>query len=63
MDYIEIKLPKCTAYLTAEEIHKLLRNDTQLFSEALKRGKYIHRHQQQKSRESQKWEREGQEFH
>jgi Zn-finger nucleic acid-binding protein len=62
MDYIEIKLPKATVYLTAGEINNLLQKDTQLFSEALKRGKYIHRHQQQKSRESQKYEREGQGF-
>ena len=45
-------------YLSKEEITSLLQKDTALFSEALKRGKGFTRHQQQKQREAQKWERE-----
>jgi len=62
MDYIEIKLPKATVYLTAGEINKLLLKDIQLYSEVLKRSKYIKRSMEQKSRESQKQQREEQGF-
>ena len=58
MDYVEIKLNKCVVYLSKEEIMSLLQKDLSLFKTALKRGKGITRHQQQKEREGQKWERE-----
>lgn len=59
MEYVEVKLPKCTVYLSHAEIGKLLQKDTELFATALKRSKGIIRHGQQKARERQKWEREG----
>lgn len=58
MDYIEIRLPKCVVHLTSTEIHRMLLQDPDLFSLALKRSKGIVRHREQKTRENQKWERE-----
>jgi hypothetical protein len=48
---IEIKLPKCTVFLTQNEIQALLRNDVDIWKESLKRGKYILRNRKQKQRE------------
>lgn len=56
--FYEIKIKGATVHLTGDEINRLLLSDTRLFSEALKRSKYINRHQEQKSREQAKWERE-----
>lgn len=53
--FIEIKLPKATAFLTQEEIHKLLMSYPVIYKESLKRGKYIMRNRQQKVREEQKY--------
>lgn len=52
--YIEIKLAKCTLFLTQEEIQKLLKNEPAIWGEALKRGKYILRSRKQKEREQAK---------
>jgi hypothetical protein len=48
---VEIKLPKCTVFLTPNEIQALLRYDIDIWQESLKRGKYILRHRKQKQRE------------
>ncbi|WP_159434222.1 hypothetical protein [Domibacillus mangrovi] len=39
--FIEIKLPGHTVFLTADEVQQLLKKDTDIWSEATKRGKYI----------------------
>lgn len=49
--YVEIKLPKCTVFLTPQEINGLLRNDPILWKESLRRGKYILRSRKQQQRE------------
>ena len=54
MNYIEVKLPGCTAFLTNNEIQTLLRSDMRLYKESLKRGKYILRSRKQKQREANK---------
>ncbi len=53
-DLIEIKLPKCTLFLTKGEIQQLLRHDLDIWQESLKRGKYILRSRKQRQRESNK---------
>ncbi|MBT2738120.1 hypothetical protein [Bacillus sp. ISL-7] len=60
MDFIEVKLKKCTVYLLPEEIHHLLLVDIDLYKKALARGKGITRTKVQTSREEAKWESEGQ---
>lgn len=55
MQYIAVKIPKAVLYLKPEEIHRLVMQDRQLFSEALKRGKYITRAQQKQSQYEAKW--------
>lgn len=51
---IEIKLPKCTVFLTKNEIQQLLKHDVDIWRESLKRGKYIKRGRQQRHREREK---------
>lgn len=53
-----IQLEKCTVVLTSSEINNLLQKDTELFKQALKRGKYYLRGKQQQEREQAKFERE-----
>ena len=52
--YIEINLTKCTLFLTQAEMQKLLNNEPAIWSEALKRGKYILRSRKQREREQAK---------
>jgi hypothetical protein len=61
-EYVEVKINKAVVYLKPSEINRMLQQDLELFTLALKRGKGITRHNQQKDRERQKWERE-QGFH
>jgi len=56
--FYEIKIKGATIHITANEVNKLLLKDTAMYSDILKRSKYINRHQEQKSREQAKWERE-----
>ena len=39
--HIEIQLPKCRVFLTPAEIHRLLQQDLELFTKAIRRGKAI----------------------
>lgn len=54
MDYLEIKLPKCTLLITQKEMLRLLSFDTDLYKEGLKRGKIIQRSSKQRKREEEK---------
>ncbi|GGB42475.1 hypothetical protein GCM10011409_20060 [Lentibacillus populi] len=56
MKYIEVKLSKCTAFLTHDEIQSMLREHPVIYKESLKRGKYIMRSMKQKQREVKKYE-------
>lgn len=47
-EFIEIKLPGCTVFLTPQEIKGLLRSDPILWKESMRRGKYILRNRKQK---------------
>jgi hypothetical protein len=47
---IEIKLPKCTVFLTPNEIQQLLKHDVDIWKESLKRGKGVLRSRKQKAR-------------
>lgn len=47
---IEIKLPKCTVFLSAGEINSLLIKDPELWKTAILRGKSILRARQAKAR-------------
>ncbi len=53
---IEVKLPKLTVFLTTGEIQALLRQDTALWAESVRRGKYILRARKQRRREEDKAE-------
>lgn len=48
---IEIKLPKCTLFLTTGEIEYLLKLDPDIWARALKRGKGVLRAKQRESRQ------------
>jgi hypothetical protein len=43
LEYLEINLQRCTVFLTAAEINRLLQQDPELFRMALKRGKAFKR--------------------
>lgn len=60
--FYEIKIKGATVFLSGDEINSLLKHDTSLFSEALKRGKGICRQRLQKERERAKFEQENEEF-
>jgi hypothetical protein len=55
MQYIAVKIPKAILYLKPEEIHRLVIQDRELFSEALKRGKYITRAEGKQRQYEAKW--------
>lgn len=48
--FIEVKLPKFTIYLTAQEIHRLLLLDETIFKQAVQRGKAFNRAAQARQR-------------
>lgn len=53
----EVKISsKCTIFLTHTEMLQLLKYDSDIYATAIKRGKGILRHQQQRQRERQKYE-------
>lgn len=54
MKYIEVKLPKCTVFITSEEVQEMLKQNPSIYKKGLKRGKGILRHRQQVNREKQK---------
>jgi|GEM_PF-1956768 len=43
---IELKLTKCTLYLTEQELNSLLAQDPALWEAAIRRGKAFKRHEQ-----------------
>lgn len=49
---IELKLTKCTLFLTEQEINGLLAQNPALWEAAIRRGKAIKRHEQAKQRMS-----------
>ena len=49
---IEVKLTKCTLFLTEQEINGLLAQNPALWEAAIQRGKAIKRHEQAKQRNS-----------
>lgn len=56
--FIEINMPKCTLFLTTQEMNSLLAKDPILWSESLERGKHILRSRKQKMRQAGKLEQE-----
>ncbi|OKL35378.1 hypothetical protein [Domibacillus mangrovi] len=52
--FIEIKLLGHTVFLTADEVQQLLKKDKAIWSEAIKRGKYILRSRKQRESGKQK---------
>lgn len=52
--YIEIKLTKCTLFLTEQELGHLLSHDVDLWREAIRRGKAILRARKERMREVSK---------
>lgn len=55
--YLEIKLTKCTLFLTEQELVHLLSRDVDLWQEAIRRGKAILRARKERAREVRKWDR------
>lgn len=51
MDYIEVRLKRCTVFLTANEINSMLQRDPVIFQTALQRGKGILRTRAARQRE------------
>lgn len=47
---VEIRLTKCTVFLTEQELRHLLSRDPQLYAEALRRGKFILRARKEEAR-------------
>lgn len=54
MDYIEVRLKRCTVFLTANEINSMLQRDPVIFQTALQRGKGILRTRAARQREAKK---------
>jgi len=53
IEFIEIKLRRCTVFLTANEINYLLQLDLVLFQTGLKRGKGILRSRANQDRQAE----------
>lgn len=49
---LEIKLPKCTVFLTASEMNTLLASNPAIWKESLKRGKHVLRSRKKAEREA-----------
>ena len=49
---VEIKLPGCVIFLKPEEVQRLLAQDPELWTEAIRRGKAILRARQAQARQS-----------
>lgn len=58
MSYIEIKLDKAVLFLTKKEITTLLACKPDIWREGIKRGKYFKRSEKQRTRESEKFQRD-----
>lgn len=58
-DLIEVRMPKCTLFLTHGEMQQLLKHEPVIWRNSLQRGKHIIRSRKQKERENLKMEREG----
>lgn len=56
--FIEIRLPKCVLYLTAQEIQSLLKHDMELWKTAIGRGKAFTRAANRKDQEAKKFARD-----
>ncbi len=56
---IEVKMPKCTLFLTNGEMQQLLKHDPDIWKNSLQRGKSILRSRKQKAREYEKAQQEG----
>lgn len=52
---LELKMTKCTLFLTETEINKLLAQQPKLWETALKRGKGILRNRQHEGRKEKKY--------
>lgn len=55
--FIEIKVPRCKAYVTHEEAWQLLRTNPELHAVAINRGKAFGRAKMQRKREAEKLEK------
>lgn len=52
--YVEIKLTKCTLFLTEQELQNLLSMNPVLWQEAIRRGKFILRQRKELARAKRK---------
>jgi hypothetical protein len=59
MKYFEISIPKALLVVSEEEVLRLIKQDTEMFMIACKRGKSFLRNRKQTERERQKFEQEG----
>ncbi|PFQ82044.1 hypothetical protein COK11_16320 [Priestia megaterium] len=59
MQYFEISIPKAILIVSEEEVLRLVKQDTDMFALALKRGKHFKRAEKQRRREQDKFDQEG----
>jgi len=59
MKYFEISIPKALLVVSEEEVLRLIKQDSEMFMVACKRGKTFLRNRIQIERERQKFEQEG----